>query len=118
MSFQELIQNFINVVSKKYFCFTGRTDRKTFWMYFLVCFLISLICNLIPGRIGYMLGGIVNLALLCPTLGITARRLHDTDKTGWLQLLALIPIVGGIIVLILCIPEGNPEKNQYDEADV
>ena len=54
--------------------------------------------------------------LLLPTLSVTARRLHDRGKSGWLQLLSLIPIIGGIIVLVLCIPEGDAEGNQYGEA--
>ena len=112
MSPQEVINNFIAIVTKKYFCFEGRTDRKTFWLYILVSAVVSAILGLIPG-VGRILSGVWSLALLCPTLGITARRLHDTGKTGWLQLLALIPVIGGLIVLILCIPAGNREDNQF-----
>lgn len=116
MSFQEVIQNFINIVTKKYFCFEGRTGRKTFWMYILVVFIAQFIVNLIPG-VGQLLSLILTLGLLCPNLGITARRLHDTGKSGWLQLLMLIPFVGVIIVLVLCIPEGSAEANKYGEVD-
>ena len=47
---------------------------------------------------------------ILPTAGITCRRLHDVGKSGWLQLLALIPVIGVLIVLFLCIPAGavNP----------
>ncbi len=116
MSFQEVIQNFVNIVTKKYFCFEGRTGRKTFWMYILVVFIVQFIANLIPG-VGRLISLILTLALLCPNLGITARRLHDTGKRGWLQLLALIPFIGVIIVLVLCIPEGSAEANEYGEVD-
>jgi uncharacterized membrane protein YhaH (DUF805 family) len=43
------------------------------------------------------------LALLLPTLGITARRLRDGGFTPWLLLLYLIPGLGALIVLILCL---------------
>ena len=112
MNIQEIFKNFAEIVCKKYFCFEGRTGRKTFWQYILVCFLVSIILNLIPG-VGKILSAIWFLALLCPSLGITARRLHDLGKSGWLQLLALIPVIGGLIVLILCIPEGTGEDNPY-----
>lgn len=111
-----IIQNFIDIVTKKYFCFDGRTDRKTFWMYILVVFIGNIILNIIPA-VGQILSLIWTLGLLCPNLGITARRLHDTGKSGWMQLLALIPIVGIIIVLVLCIPEGDAQANKYGEVD-
>lgn len=106
---KEIISNFIEIVTKKYFCFEGRAKRGEFWRYVLVYAVIGAILNAILP----VLSGIWSLALLCPSLGVTARRLHDTDKSGWLQLLALIPIIGGIIVLVLCIPAGNPEANKY-----
>jgi uncharacterized membrane protein YhaH (DUF805 family) len=114
MNFQEVIGNFVNVVSKKYFCFDGRTGRKAFWQFVLVSFVINFVLNLIPG-IGIYLSGVWTLAILCPTLGIVARRLHDTGKSGWMQLLCLVPVVGGLIVLLLCIPAGNAAPNQYGE---
>lgn len=116
MSIQSIIKNFIDTVTQKYFCFEGRTSREAFWQFFLVCFVVSVILGIIP-VVGRFLAPLWNLAILCPYLGITARRLHDTGKSGWLQLLALIPFIGGLIVLILCIPEGAAEANQYGEAD-
>ena len=116
MNAQEVIQNFIATVTKKYFCFTGRTDRKTFWQYIIVYLIVSIILNIIPG-VGKILAGLWSLALLCPTLGITARRLHDVGKSGWLQLLDLIPVIGVLIVLFLCIPAGSGESNQYGAAN-
>ncbi|MBE6370227.1 MAG: DUF805 domain-containing protein [Lentisphaerae bacterium] len=116
MDFKAVIQNFVDVVTKKYFCFTGRTNRKDFWMFVLVSFVVSAVLGVIPG-VGKILSAVWSLALLCPSLGITARRLHDTGKSGWMQLLLLIPVIGGLIVLLLCIPEGSKEANQYGEAD-
>ncbi len=117
MSFQEVVQNFVSVVTGKYFCFTGRANRKSFWLYVLVVAVVGTVLGMIPG-VGRILSGVWVLALLCPSLGIGARRLHDVGKTGWLLLLALIPGIGALIILFLCIPEGDPEANQYGEPDV
>lgn len=115
MELKQVIDNFTSTVTGKYFCFEGRTGRKEFWMYILVYIIASSILNVIPG-VGKVLSLIWTLALLCPSLGITARRLHDTGKTGWLQLLVLIPFIGGLIVLALCIPAGNKEENKFGPA--
>ena len=113
---QEIIKDFIAIVTKKYFCFEGRTGRKTFWLFLLPYIAVSIILNLIPG-VGKILAAVWWLAMLCPVLGITARRLHDLGKSGWLQLLAFIPVIGGLIVLALCIPEGSKEPNKYGTPD-
>lgn len=107
-----IINNFISIVTHKYFCFDGRTSRSEFWLYFLVYFIGLCILGLIP-KIGNILCWIWQLVLLCPTLGCTARRLHDTGKSGWWQLLILIPVIGHIIVLLMCVPEGDKEPNGY-----
>ena len=106
---KEIINNFITIVTKKYFCFEGRAKQGEFWRYVLVYAVIGGILNAILPLLGTLWG----LALLCPTLSVTARRLHDTGKSGWLQLLALIPIIGAIIVLVLCIPAGDADANKY-----
>ena len=112
--FQEMIENCKTIFTKKYFCFEGRAARKEFWMWVLALIIINFILGLIPG-LGFILSLLLSLAVLLPSLGVTARRLHDTGKSGWLQLLGLIPLIGGLIVLILCIPEGSKESNAYGE---
>ena len=115
MSANEVIDNFREIVTKKYFCFDGRAGRKEFWYWILVTFVVSLILSIIP-KIGKYLASIWSLGILLPSLGVFARRLHDLGKTALLILIALIPAVGGLILLILCIPEGSKEANQYGEA--
>ena len=94
ISFESVKNNFVDVVKNRYFCFEGTADRKEFWQYILVAIIVAII----P-----LIGQLAALALLPATLGVTARRLHDTGKSGWLQLIGLIPVIGGIIVLILCL---------------
>ena len=96
------------VITTKYYCFDGRTASGDFWRYILP--VIVLCC--IP-----LIGQLIALATILPTAGITCRRLHDVGKSGWLQLLALIPVIGILIVLFLCIPAGSGESNQYGAAN-
>jgi uncharacterized membrane protein YhaH (DUF805 family) len=56
---------------------------------------------------------IVGLALFIPSLAVTVRRLHDQDKSGWLVLLPLIPLVGGIILLVFMLLEGTQGPNRF-----
>lgn len=115
MDFKAVINNFVNVVSRKYFCFEGRAGRAEFWQFILVSAVVSCVLGAIP-KIGTILSGIWTLALLLPTIGIVARRLHDRGKSGWMQLLCFIPLIGGLIVIIMCIPEGDAEANAYGDA--
>ena len=60
-------------------------------------------------------------ATLLPILAVSVRRLHDLGRSGWLILVALIPVIGVFIVLFWASQEGNPDHNQYGpspKADV
>lgn len=111
----EIIDNFKTILKTKYFCVEGRAGRKEFWQFILVSLIGNIILNLIPG-LGQALSALWTLALLLPTISVTARRLHDCGKTGWLQLLLLIPVIGGLLVLLLCLPVGSKEENKYGPA--
>ena len=100
---------------RNYVNFQGRATRTQFWMFVLFNFIAGVVIGVIAGIIPALafLGPVYNLAVLLPSLAICARRLHDTDRSGWWQLLGLIPVVGVIIVLILCaIPSTGP--NRFD----
>ena len=92
---------FWDVVKSHYLDFGGKEGRKGFWFYVLIAFIIGFIVGLISSKLSFVVG----LALLLPGLGILARRLRDAGFTPWLELLLLIPGIGGIILLILaCFP--------------
>lgn len=112
-------------VLSQYSDFNGRARRKEYWMFQLIVGLIFLAAMIVIGGLAaatssttlfyvmmavLMIGG---LALMVPSWAVTARRLHDTGKSGWLQLISLIPYVGIIVVWVLCALEGNPGPNQY-----
>ena len=108
----------------KYAVFEGRTSRKTYWMtvlgLFILEFVIFFVGGIIAGALGQttenatsVLSTIVSLATLVPSLAIDCRRLHDINKSGWWQLIALVPFVGWIVLLVfLCLPAVN-EGNKY-----
>ena len=92
---------FLDIITKHFFDFGGKENRKVFWLFVLNCFIVSFILGLISSTISY----IFSLAVLLPSLGILVRRLRDAGFSPWLALLLLIPVVGWIIVVILaCFP--------------
>lgn len=100
---------------EKYVKFDGRASRSEFWWFYLACFVINSVVGIIAraiGDAGSILSLIVCLALFLPLLGAGARRLHDVNKSGWLQLLLLIPLIGFIILVIFWIKK-PVEPNNY-----
>lgn len=83
-------------------------------MFVLCNVLASIIVAVIGGILGMdLLSDIFTLVLLVPSLAMTTRRLHDINKSGWWQLLFLIPFIGFIVLLVwLCI-KGDVGPNQY-----
>jgi len=49
-------------------------------------------------------------------LAVGARRLHDTNKSGWFQLIWIIPILGWIAMIYLLVQPSDPADNQYGTA--
>lgn len=96
---------------KQYADFTGRARRKEYWMFIL----IYMIINIILAVLGLdAISALVGLALLIPSISIAARRLHDTSRSGWWQLIALIPVLG-FIVLIVFLAQDSHDANEYGE---
>lgn len=105
-------------VLKKYAVFNGRARRTEYWMFFLINFVIGIVFSVllrVTNGLGliYALDGLYSLALLIPSLAVAVRRLHDTGKSGWNILLALIPLVGWIIVLVFLAQDSQPGDNAY-----
>lgn len=103
---------------KKYATFTGRAQRKEYWFYVLF-YAAAIIVLLIIDSVLFGLDGmhlfstLFMLASFVPSVAVSARRLHDIGKSGWWQLLALIPLVGTIILIIWFAKEGDAADNAY-----
>jgi uncharacterized membrane protein YhaH (DUF805 family) len=64
--------------------------------------------------VGYgPLYGVYVLVLFIPGLAVAVRRLHDIGKSGWMILIALIPVIGAIWILVLMVTDSNPGENLY-----
>jgi uncharacterized membrane protein YhaH (DUF805 family) len=107
---------------KRYAEFTGRSRRKEYWMFILGFVIAVVVLSIIEGilGIGQMVGGIYGplttllvLAFIIPGIAVQVRRFHDQDKSGWFVLLGLIPVVGGIIVLVFMCLEGTKGPNRF-----
>ena len=101
-------------VLQKYAVFDGRAKRSEYWLFMLIHIIISIILGLIPLVLNWfvVVEVVYFLALLVPVLAVGARRLHDSGKSGWLQLILLIPLIGWIIVIILmALP--SDDENKY-----
>lgn len=103
-------------VLKKYTVFDGRASRSEYWYFVLFNAIISVTCTILDLIIGSEIGiiGIVyNLAVLVPYVAVTIRRLHDVGKSGWWQLIVLIPIIGIVLLIIWTVTDSMPGENQY-----
>ena len=100
----------ISTCMGKYVDFKGRASRPEYWWFYLFTVLLSW-GSLIVDNTG-IVSGIVNLALLLPSLAVAARRLHDTNRSGWWMLIAFT-VIGLIPLIIWLASKGDDQANQY-----
>jgi uncharacterized membrane protein YhaH (DUF805 family) len=105
---------------KKYAVFEGRATRSEYWYFALFSIITSVILSIVVGMIfgsesmAYsIVTGLYTLFLFLPSLGLAVRRLHDTDRSGWMVLLSLIPIIGTIWLLVLFVTRGTAGDNRF-----
>jgi uncharacterized membrane protein YhaH (DUF805 family) len=119
----KLIMEWYIKVIKSYSDFNGRARRKEYWMFTLWNIIFALLAVLLDYSFGivYPLVGYgplyiaYALFVLVPGIAVAVRRLHDIGKSGWMYLVAFIPIAGFILLLILFIKEGDQGNNAYGE---
>ena len=100
MNFQDAIRTCLT----KYADFSGRATRPEYWWFVLFVVLGGILLSLISS----ILGGVFSLATLLPSLAAATRRLHDTQRSGWWQLIGLVPVIGVIVLLVFLAQEGKP----------
>ena len=107
---------------RRYAEFSGRSRRKEYWMFILGVIIVAVVLSIIEGILGLsgMIGGaygplttLFMLAILVPGIAVQVRRFHDQDKSGWFVLLGLIPLLGGLIVLVFMCLEGTKGDNRF-----
>lgn len=108
-------------VMKQYADFNGRARRKEYWMFLLFNIIFAIVAMMIDGGIGTNMAplpyGYVYIAYalvtFIPGLAVAVRRLHDIGKSGWWILIALVPLIGGIWLLVLLCTDSQPGDNAY-----
>ena len=118
---------------RRYFDFTGRSRRKEFWSFALFVWLVHIALLVVfgrpashttatsfqyvyiipPGTPGSWVDNLFSLVCLVPSLSVGARRLHDTGRSGWWQLLWLVLVVGWIVLVVLYCLDGTPGGNRF-----
>ncbi|MBC8944435.1 MULTISPECIES: DUF805 domain-containing protein [Xenorhabdus] len=104
-------------VFKNYAVFSGRARRKEYWMFYLfniiIFFAICILGAILSDTIGFIVMMLIYaLVAFIPSLAVTVRRLHDTNRSGWWFLLTFVPIAG-IAVFIFTLLEGTEGSNDY-----
>jgi len=115
--------NYYLDVLKKYAVFSGRAQRKEFWMFALINVIAIYVLGFIDGALGTwifasgfgLLSVIYLLAVFLPMLGLSVRRLHDTGRSGWWLLINIIPLIGPITLLVFYCLDSTPKENQYGD---
>ncbi len=103
----------IEVCFNKFANFEGRASKSEFWWFQLFYVIVLIIGMILDSLLGYteLFYWVGYIICLLPALAVGSRRLHDTNRTGWWQLLYLTFI--GVIVLIVWWVADGGKKNKY-----
>jgi uncharacterized membrane protein YhaH (DUF805 family) len=107
MNLEEAVSNCVT----KYADFEGRASKSEYWWWILFIFLASTGFAIVNEK----LCDLFWLVVLLPTVAVTTRRLHDTDRSGWWQLINLLPFIGFILMIIWCVQE-PVEPNRFQKS--
>lgn len=107
--FEKNLSWFLDPVKHHYFDFEGRVTRQTFWMFTLWYVIIYIVLSIFSD----MLASVFSLAVLLPSIGLGARRLHDIGMSGWWQLIGIIPVLGWVAIIYLLAKQGQAGPNEY-----
>lgn len=101
-------------VLKNYAEFSGRARRKEYWMFMLFNIIVTCIIAVIDSAMGtVILGALYALAVFIPSIGVSIRRLHDTNRSGWWLLIAFLPLIGSLVLLVFFVLEGTAGENSH-----
>ena len=108
-----------------YTVFTGRAKKSEFWWFFLFTFILGVMASIIDSTLGFdqAIGGnggvttLIQIATFLPSIAVGSRRLHDTGRSGWWQLL-WIAIIIGWIPLIMWLASKSDVDNKYGLKEV
>jgi len=104
---------FIDTIKKRYADFKGKATRSEYWYFVLFYIIISIVLSIIDIYVinsmlgmttreasqGGILQVLFSVGMLVPSIALAVRRLHDIGKSGWMLLIGLIPLIGGLVLL-------------------
>jgi uncharacterized membrane protein YhaH (DUF805 family) len=108
MNFSEAVQACI----RKYAEFNGRASRSEYWWFALFVFLVGTLLSFAS----HLLSGLFYLGVLLPSIAAATRRLHDTNRSGWWQLIGLVPLVGWIVMIVFLAQASQAGANEHGPA--
>ncbi len=94
----------IKVCFRKYATFKGVASKSEFWWWAL----FNLIASICLGIVSDKLSLAFTVATFLPYLAVTSRRLHDTGRSGWAQLIGVIPLIGWIVIIVWLCQDSKP----------
>jgi len=106
--------NFIESIQtcyKKFFDFSGRASKSEYWWFQLYNAIIYVLTFVFQGDLT-LLFSILVIANIIPTYAAAVRRIHDSDKSGWMVLIAVIPLIG-LYIIVLLLQDGSKGKNRF-----
>ena len=113
----DLRQSRLDVGYKTFTISPCRARRKEYWMFTLfstiAVILFAFIDHVVLGAEIGILGLIYSLAVFIPSFAVLFRRLHDTNRSAWWILIALIPLVGAIVLLVFLCFDSEPGQNRF-----
>jgi uncharacterized membrane protein YhaH (DUF805 family) len=96
----------IKICFVKYADFNGCASRPEFWWWTLFTVIATLSVQVVSDDLSWAF----TIATFLPGIAVGARRLHDTDRSGWWQLLYFLPIIGWIVLIIFCAEPGKANR--------
>ncbi len=113
--------NYYIQVLKQYANFKGRAARTEYWSFFVINLLMGFVMGGLDMVVhtsqffdgGGLLATIYSFGVLIPNLAVAARRLHDTNRSGWWLLIGCIPVLGILVLLYFFFKPSQSGKNQF-----
>ena len=112
---QIAFQEAISICFSKYATFSGRAPRSEFWWFYVFSLLMNMGMNITQNVVGDLFriaSLVVSIGIGIPLLAAATRRLHDTNRSGWWQLL-WITIIGIIPLVIWLASKSDPQENDF-----
>ncbi len=107
-------------IGQLFFSLRGRINRKTYWIAvlpFIVGYAVADVLTQSTDGSTVNLGFIMFLVMLWPSLAVQTKRWHDKNKSGWWNLIGLVPIIGPFWAFIeLGFFRGTAGTNRYGFA--